>query len=161
MSAPLVSDSQAVINSIRQIVHALQLGSCEAQKEVGLSGAQLFVLQTLAESSAMSVNDLAARSYTHQSSVSAVVSRLVDAKLVRRLRSPDDARRVELTVTPAGRRVLKSNIVMPQHRLFAALERFPKAKLAELRSSLEQVVSLSKMDSKISPMFLESQPLRK
>ena len=60
-------DGQAVLDSIRRIVHSLELGSRAAQKSVGLSGAQLFVLQTLAGSDAMSVNELAARSCTHQS----------------------------------------------------------------------------------------------
>ena len=41
----VASDSQAVIHHIRQIVHALEIGSCAAQKSVGLSGAQLFVLR--------------------------------------------------------------------------------------------------------------------
>lgn len=149
------SDSQAVIDSIRQIVHALELGSRAAQKSVGLSGAQLFVLQTLAGSNALSVNELAAKSYTHQSSVSVVVSRLVEAKLVKRVRSPHDARRLELTVTAAGRRLLEADIVTPQERLFAALGKLPAAMLAELRSLLQDVVSLSGMALETPPMFLE------
>lgn len=155
MAVKSISDSQAVIDCIRQIVHALELGSRAAEKSVGLSGAQLFVLQTLAGSDALSINELAAKSYTHQSSVSTVVSRLVQARLVKRVRSRRDARRVELTVTAAGRRIVSANVVMPPQRLFDALDRLTAARLAKLRSLLEEVVSLSGMDSAAPPMFLE------
>lgn len=149
------SDSQAVIDCIRQIVHALELGSRAAQKSVGLSGAQLFVLQTLAGSTAMSINELAARTHTHQSSVSTVVSRLVEAKLVKRVASRRDARRAELTVTPAGRHILAADFVTPQQRLVAALGRLPDERVADLRSLLEEVVTLSGMHTGTPPMFFE------
>jgi DNA-binding MarR family transcriptional regulator len=149
-------DSRAVMDYIRQIVHALETGSRAAQKSVGLSGAQLFILQTLAAGRGMSVNELAAASHTHQSSVSVVVSRLVEAKLVKRTASAADARRLELTVTAAGKRVLRSSFVTPQERLLAALDRLTPARLAQLRSLLKELVSLSGMDSGTPPMFFEA-----
>ena len=143
------------MDSIRQIVHALEVGSRSAQRSVGLSGAQLFILQILAAGGVMSVNEVAARSHTHQSSVSGVVSRLVEAKLVKRAASRADARRLELTVTQAGRRALKSSLVTPQERLIASLSRLAPGRLAQLRSLLHEVVSLSGMDSGTPPMFFE------
>jgi DNA-binding MarR family transcriptional regulator len=59
-----------VLDAVRRIVQALRESSRQAERQVGLSGAQLFVLQKLAESPASSVNELAARTHTHQSSVS-------------------------------------------------------------------------------------------
>lgn len=150
-----ISDSQAVIDSIRQIVHALQVGSRAAQQKVGLSGAQLFVLQTLALRGTMSVNELAAHSHTHQSSVSAVVTRLVEAKLVARTKSPNDARRLDLTATEAGLQTLKSSFVTPQARLIQSLQTLEPNRLTQLRSLLSEVVSLSGMDSEAAPMFFE------
>ena len=82
------ADVQAVLDGVRRIVQALRASSRWAEQHVGLSGAQLFVLQKLAETPAMSVNELAARTHTHQSSVSMVVSRLVEHGLVTRTRSP-------------------------------------------------------------------------
>ena len=74
------ADVQAVLDGVRRIVQALRASSRWAEQHVGLSGAQLFVLQKLAETPGMSVNELAERTHTHQSSVSTVVSRLVDAR---------------------------------------------------------------------------------
>ncbi len=158
----LAAHSQAVLDCIRQIVHALEVGSRAAQRVVGLSGAQMFVLQTLAAGEAMSVNELAAHSHTHQSSVSVVVRRLVQANLVKRSPSAADNRQLELTVTKAGRLALDSSFVTPQEQLITALRRLTPARLAKLHSLLQEVVSLSGMDSGAPPMFFEraKQPLQ-
>lgn len=155
MTRDAKSDNQAIMDCIRQIVHALEVGSRAAQKDVGLSGAQLFVLQTLAAGGAMSVNELAARSHTHQSSVSVVVSRLVHSKLVKRRTADADKRRVEVAVTEAGNRALKSSFITPQERLIEALDHFKSQRVKMLRTLLQEWVSLSGMDWNKSPMFFE------
>lgn len=142
-----VPDGRAALDYLRQIVHALAIGSVKAQKSAGLSGAQLFVLQTLAGGGVLSVNELAARTHTHQSSVSVVVSRLVKAGLVKRAPSPVDARRLDLSVTQAGRRVLRTRFITPQQRLLGALSRLSPARLAAFRSLLAEVVALSDMST--------------
>ena len=78
------ADVRAVLDGVRRIVQSLRESSRWAEKHVGMTGAQLFVLQKLEESPAQSLNDLAARTHTHQSSVSTIVARLVDQGLVTR-----------------------------------------------------------------------------
>lgn len=85
-------DSRLVLDCIRRIVRALRLFDREAEKRVGLSGAQVFVLEKLADGGGASINELADRTHTHQSSVSVVVQKLVDRKLVRRSSSARDWR---------------------------------------------------------------------
>jgi tetratricopeptide (TPR) repeat protein len=63
---------------LREIVQALRESSRRAEQRLGISGAQLFVLEKLADAPSQSLNDLAARTFTHQSSVSTVVARLVE-----------------------------------------------------------------------------------
>ncbi|HEY8548699.1 MAG TPA: MarR family transcriptional regulator, partial [Vicinamibacterales bacterium] len=98
-------DTQTALDAIRRIVQALRESSRWAEQHLGVSGAQLFVLQALAAAPNMSVNELAARVHTHQSSVSTVVARLVARGLVRRERSALDGRRVELSLSPRGQRL--------------------------------------------------------
>lgn len=105
------------VDDFRRIVQMLRVSSRRAEREFGVSGAQLFVLQKLAQDPAGSVNELAGRTLTHQSSVSVVVRRLVERGLVQRERSPEDARRVELRLTPAGERLLRRSPAMPQIEL--------------------------------------------
>ena len=100
------SDTRAVLDSVRRIVRALHESSRAAEKQVGVTGAQLFVLQKLAEAPGLSLNEIAARTHTHQSSVSTVVSRLVARGLVLRAPAAADARRLELRLSAEGRRVI-------------------------------------------------------
>jgi DNA-binding MarR family transcriptional regulator len=60
--------------SLRKIVRFLRLADRAAEAAVGLSAAQLFVLQTLASQPAASLAEVADRTLTDQSSVSTVVA---------------------------------------------------------------------------------------
>src|SRR5688500_1533543 len=94
-------EARAVLDSIRLIVQTLRISSRAAERDVGVSAAQLFVLTKLAAANKpLSVGELADRTLTHQSSVSVVVQKLEKQGLVARTRSQDDARRVELSLTP-------------------------------------------------------------
>jgi DNA-binding MarR family transcriptional regulator len=124
------------MDGLRRIVRDLRLSAREAERGAGISGAQLFVLQALAESSAASLNDLADRTLTDQSSVSVVVKRLVERKLVTRKPSEEDGRRVELALTSAGRRLLARCPEPTQARLVASLKRLSPDELASLMSGI-------------------------
>jgi DNA-binding MarR family transcriptional regulator len=79
---------QRSMNAVRGIVRALRMNTRAIELKMGISLAQLFVLQQLADRPADSLNDLADRTATHQSSVSVVVRRLVQRGLVSRTPSP-------------------------------------------------------------------------
>lgn len=130
----------AALDSIRRIVQVLRVSTRAAERRLGISGAQLFVLHALSESPAESLNDLAARTFTHQSSVSAVVERLVRRRLVSRRRSSADARRVVLSLTPSGRALLRSSPDIAQLRLISALRELPPRDRRSLARILDGVV---------------------
>src|SRR5204863_7533582 len=92
-----------VLDSIRRIVRALRESSRVTERSVGIGAAQLFVLQRIAAAPGLSLNELAARTFTHQSSVSVVVSRLVERGLLTRTRGGADGRRTAISGTAAGR----------------------------------------------------------
>src|SRR3954454_6799254 len=92
-------DIRTVMDSIRRIVRLLRVSARVSERTVGISGAQLFVLQQLADAGPCSIKELAERTLTHQSSVSVVVSRLIERGLVSRRASESDGRRAEVTLT--------------------------------------------------------------
>jgi DNA-binding MarR family transcriptional regulator len=144
-----------VLNAIRGIVQALRESSRAAERHVGLSGAQTFVLRTLAERASLSLNDLAAATHTHQSSVSAVVTRLVTDGLIRRARSPEDARRLELSLTARGRDAASKAPDAAQHRLIAATNRLPPKRRRDLAATLRELAESVAAVDRIPPMFFE------
>ena len=100
-----------------------------------MSGAQLFVLTRLAEADSMGISELAARTATHQSSVSTVVERLRERGLVRAVAVAGDRRRRQVALTPRGRALLGRAPGVAQDRLIAAFGRLAagdQRRLAEL-----------------------------
>jgi DNA-binding MarR family transcriptional regulator len=143
------------LNALRHIVRDLRLGSREAERTAGISGAQLFVLQTLASGQVSSLNDLADRTMTDPSSVSVVVRRLVDQKLVARKVSKDDARRVELRLTAAGEKRLAKSPEPTQSRLLASLQQMSAGEIAALTKGLWALTREMGAQGAGPPMFFE------
>jgi DNA-binding MarR family transcriptional regulator len=131
---------RTILDDIRHIVRALRISSRSSEAECGLGGAQLFVLRQLEAERSISINELAARTLTHQSSVSAVVSKLVEQKLVSRRASRTDSRRVELSLTDLGKKKLSKAPRSAQEELVDALRRMPFSECSRLASLLSHVV---------------------
>jgi DNA-binding MarR family transcriptional regulator len=147
----------SVLDDLRRIVRALRVSSRAAEQRLGVSGAQLFVLQALRGQRPLSLNELAARTRTHQSTVSVVVKRLCTAGLVRRSVSKLDARRVELRLTAAGRARLEKAPLAAQDRLIEGLERLPRRERAALAASLHGLVEAMRLGDAPPEMFFEDE----
>ena len=148
----------SVLDSLRRVVRAFRAMAQVAQEVLGISGAQHFVLQRLADAPALSLNDLAARTMTHKSSVSVVVKRLVDRGLVRRRRSPADGRSIVLTLTPAGRRAIARAPESAQKRMIAALSRFPRRDLAAFATLFQRFTEELGVGTLEPTMLFEEEP---
>ena len=149
------AEMTTVMDSLRALVRALRISTRAVEKEIGISGAQLFVLQQLEDAPARSVNELADRTSTHQSSVSTVVSRLVERGLVRRAASPEDGRRMEISITERGRRLLDSAPRTAQSRMQEAMERMGPERVRVLAEGVEALVRESGFLELPAPMFFE------
>ena len=95
-----------VLESIQKIVRSQRIASRASEKDFGLSAAQLLILHHLTDGNPASLNELAQRTHTHQSSTSVVVTKLVERGLIVRARAKQDARRLELSMTALARKLL-------------------------------------------------------
>ncbi len=150
-------DTRRVLDAIRRIVRILRLSAAEAERQVGLSAAQLFVLQKLGSGQGISVNELAERTHTHQSSVSVVVQRLVEKKLVRRRRSAIDGRRAEVSITAAGMSKLQNAPAAAQNILIDALHRMSRTNQKHLAKLLEQLTTGAGASKEPPSLFFEDE----
>jgi len=146
------------MNAVRSVVRALRLNTRSIEGKLGISLAQLFVLQQLADRPAESLNELAERTATHQSSVSVVVRRLVDRGLVTRVASPSDRRRVQIALTPEGEAMLRGAPPTVQGDLMAGMARMKPEQQSTLAELLELWVLASGIDLAAPPMMFEDEP---
>jgi DNA-binding MarR family transcriptional regulator len=133
------SETRLVLDNLRLLVRALRVSARVAEKAVGISGAQLFVLQTLRDARVASIGELALLTHTDQSSVSVVVDRLARRRLVAREASKLDARRVEIRLTPAGRSLLRRSPESTQSGLIAGVKRMPREMRQQLGAALGEL----------------------
>lgn len=148
-------DVRAVLDALRRIVRHLRGPGAESARR---STAQLFVLSVLSDGTPLSVNELAARTHTHQSSVSVVAKRLVEAGLVRRTRSSADRRRLDLSITARGRALLARHGPVPQTELVRAVASLSPRRRHALVRSLAAVLDRLPVPAAAPPMFFEEGP---
>lgn len=154
ISRPVSKETRTLINSIRRLVQALRVASRDSEKKVGLSAAQLFVLQRLRAEDDLSLNDLAERTLTHQSSVSVVVQRLVEKKLVKRERSEVDGRQLVLNLTEKGRKIISSAPSARQDWLIDSIEKMPPRSRKQLDTSFGELLAIAGLKSDRPPAML-------
>jgi DNA-binding MarR family transcriptional regulator len=158
--APFSAEEHAIqrsMNAVRSVVRALRINTRAIESKMGMSLAQLFVLQQLSERSANSLNELAERTATHQSSVSVVVRRLVENGYVSRTTSALDRRRLEIEVTEKGRQLLEDAPVTVQTELVNALRGMGEHHQTMLADLLEQWLRAAKVDIATPPMLGEEE----
>lgn len=134
------AEVRETLDAIRRLVQGIRSPSRRTAEAAGLTAAELFVLHALREAPAQSLNELAARTYTDQSTASPVVERLRRRGYVRRERSPDDARRVVIGLTPAGRTTVERSPEAPQSAMISALGRLPVRDRRALARGLTRLV---------------------
>jgi len=159
--AALPDDPAAqVLDSLRRIVRALRVTSHSVERELGVTGAQLFVLRELAAEPGCSIRRLSARTLTDPSSVSVVVSRLEKRGLIARRPDAADARRTELSLTARGTRLLSRAGEPFQLHLVRVLRALPAARVRRLATDLAIVVRDVGADQGAAPMFFNDERRR-
>jgi len=98
--------SAELANELRPIVVRLARELRKETAQLGVTGGQVTLLWQISEHPGIGLRALAELEGIATPTVSGLVDRLQRARLVSRVRSETDRRRVGLTITPAGRRLL-------------------------------------------------------
>ena len=152
------ADMAASIDALRRIVRTLRLAATGVEKTTGLSPAQLFVLQRVAESPGSSLTELAEQTLTDRTSVAAVVDRLVARSLVERRRSSTDRRRIDVVATPDGTALLGAAPHPPTMTLLDALRSVGDADLRTIADGLRRLERAMGVANDLPGMLFEDGP---
>jgi DNA-binding MarR family transcriptional regulator len=140
-------DVDAIVGGLRRIVKALHAYSEDVQREFGLTGPQLWALKTLLALGPIPVGALARELAVQPSSASLLASRLVERRLVRRVRAADDGRVVHLTLTLGGRRLAGRAPEAAQGRLLHGLRELDPRALRKARRAIDGLVRLMELEN--------------
>ncbi len=109
---------------------------------LGLTYPQYLVLLVLWENDGASVRTLCERLYLDSGTLTPLITRLEAAGLVRRVRSSDDARVVDVHLTTAGKRLKRAARAVPE-ALVCRLG-LPVRELLRIRGELQRLFELTK-----------------
>jgi DNA-binding MarR family transcriptional regulator len=152
------ADVASAVDALRRIVRTLRLAATGVEKTTGLSPAQLFVLQRVAEAPGSSLTELADRTLTDRTSVAAVVERLASRGLVERTRSMADRRRVDVVATPGGIALLGNAPHAPTVTLIEALRSVDDDGLRSISEGLQRLEQAMGVANEPAGLFFEDTP---
>lgn len=135
-------DSLETLGKFRIIIRAAQRHSAAIQKQCGVSGAQLWMLQEIADAPGLRVGELAARMAIHQTTTSNLLDSLEKRGYVKKTRDEADQRVVKLLLTPGGGRLLRKAPSPARGLLPEALARVDPKKRAQLDAGLQAVLDV-------------------
>lgn len=100
---------EELLLALRKIIRATDLYSKQLNKDAGLTAPQLLILREIAANQQVTASLVAQNITLSPATVSNVIDRLEHRQLIHRTRSATDKRRVELSLTSAGARLLAAS----------------------------------------------------
>ena len=135
------------LKKLRIVIRAAQRHSAWIEKQCGVSGAQLWIMQELQETPGLRVGEIANRLAIHQTTVSNLLESLERRQYVVKHRDPQDQRAVRLELSPEGRDLLQQAPKPARGLLPEALRQMGEHDLAVLNDGLQGLLdSIGQMD---------------
>ena len=141
------SDPVAVANGLRPALLHLNRRLRKELGPLGITGGQAALLWSIRSHPGLGVRELAELEGVSAPALSAYIDRLQAAGLVGRRRSTTDRRRVELEVTDAGERILRSARSRRTAWLAARLRRLDPEELERIEAALPAFEKLLEEDA--------------
>jgi DNA-binding MarR family transcriptional regulator len=116
--------------------HALQRASKQMNRVIGLTGPQRLVVRLLGKNPGMSAGDLARELHLDPSTLTGILHRLEERRLIVRETDPGDARRLRLSLSPKGKQVLLPTSGTIEASVSRALKGRPEREVSAARAVL-------------------------
>lgn len=151
---------QTLLISIRKIIQAVDIHSRKLNKEFGLTGPQLIVLQQISSHGQISITPLSRATSLSQATVTDITKRLEARGYIARKQREDDRRAVSLFLTKKGQDIIQNLPPLLQEKfteLFSDIEDWEQMMII---SAFERVVSLMAADKIEASPILVTGPIR-
>lgn len=131
-----------VIDNLRRAIQAINEYSKNAEKSTELTGPQLWAIKIVSTNAPIKVSDLARQMYLHPATVVGILDRLESKGLVRRTRSREDRRVVEIDLTAEGKNVVEQAPEVAQGLLVKGLEALSEKSLSQVSEGMRYIVKI-------------------
>ena len=129
-----------------RIEHSLQSRSKQMKAAIGVTGPQRLVLRIVDRYPGLSAGELARIIRLHPSTITGVVQRLVDKKLLERVGDRTDRRRVQLRLRPEAKRYTRRSEGTIESGIARVLSQVPAAHVGCTRTVLAAIATALEAD---------------
>ncbi len=139
---PPLGDALDFLRVIWAFDHALQAASQRLEATLGVTAPQRMVVRILGRFPGMSAGQLAEILHTHPSTVTGLIKRLAEKKLVSRRPDPRDGRRLSLGLTPRGRKIDVHTEGSIEAAVVTSFKRLDPRAIASLRAAMMSITDI-------------------
>lgn len=151
-----------ILQSLRQIIRAVDLHSQKLKVNFNITAPQLVCLLAIHNTGSLTATQIARSVHLSPSTVVGILDRLERSEFIRRTRDVDDRRQVNITLTSKGKK-LANNAPSPlQDSLAEALRQLPEIEQTTIALSLKRIADLMEVRRVGAPLILETtQPVNR
>lgn len=144
-----LSDSLKFMRALWAVAHGLDRTSKLMARQIGVTGPQRLVLRVVGLLPGISAGELASLLHVHKSTLTGVLKRLEDQRLISRSSAESDRRRAVLHLTAKGARVNAAAKVTVEAAVSRVLTKTTDHQRAVCRQVLDLVAN--ELDMQVSP----------
>ncbi|MCL1127276.1 MarR family winged helix-turn-helix transcriptional regulator [Shewanella surugensis] len=133
---------EQLLISLRRVIRAIDLHSRQLNKQSGLTGPQLMVMQKIAQLDAPLAKQVAEEITLSAATVTTIINRLESRGLVNRQRSETDKRKVHLYLSDNGQAILNGAPKPLQEHFIKRYQGLDEWEQSQLLSSIERIASM-------------------
>lgn len=145
----MTKDEELLI-ALRKIIRSIDMRSRELNKQVGLTGPQLLILQKVGKQPGVMVREIAEDITLSAATVTSILDRMESRDLVKRVRSTEDKRRVGVFLTDHGTVSLASAPMPLQEHFrehFSNLEEWEQSQMVATLQRLASMMGAQNVDA--------------
>lgn len=146
---------EEIMVSLRRVIRAIDLHSKKLNKETGLTGPQLIVMQQVSAFDSITVKNIADNINLSSATVTSILDRLEKRGLLTRERSTQDRRKVSLHLTSAGEDILSEAPQPLQEFFISRFESLDEWEQNQLVATMQRIAKMMDADSIDAAPLLE------
>jgi len=146
---------QELLIALRKVIRAIDLHSKHLSKTSGLTSPQLLIMLEIDKTSGVNSSQVAKKVNLSPATVTNIIDRLENKKLVSRIRDTQDKRKVSLYLTDDGKALLLNAPQALQEHFIAKFSNLARWEQSQLLSSMERLSEMMDADGIDAAPLLE------
>ena len=146
---------EELLISIRKIIRSIDLHSKKLNKEAGLTGPQLLILQEIQRTQGITAKGIATSVSLSQGTITSILDRLESKNTLKRVRSKIDRRKISVYLTEHGAELLANAPKPLQEHFIEGFQSLEMWEQNQLLSSIGRVASMMDATELDAAPFLE------